>query len=130
MLRRAGAWLVLPALLLTAGTAEARPALPRTQTGLASFYGQGFAGRRTASGRRFRPQDLIAAHRTLPLGSRVRVTNLANGRAVTVRIVDRGPFGRNRRRGCIIDLSRAAASRLGFAEAGLARVRLEVLRRK
>jgi rare lipoprotein A len=80
-------------------------------------------GARTASGERFDEEDLTAAHPTLPFGSRVLVTNLANGRSVTVRINDRGPHVRGR----MIDLSRAAARRLGMLRRGTARVRIQVL---
>src|SRR5262249_40007252 len=69
---------------------------PRHQTGIASFYGREFLNQRTASGERFDPTRLTAAHRTLPFGTRVRVTNLENGRRVVVRINDRGPFARGR----------------------------------
>jgi rare lipoprotein A len=94
--------------------------------GPASFYGQEFAGRPTASGERFDPAAMTAAHRTLPMGSRVRVTNLRNGRSVVVRINDRGPFHGNR----VIDLSRAAASELGFVRSGTAPVQMELLPRR
>ena len=99
------------------------PAPSFTQTGLASFYGRAHDGKVTASGESFNPEDLTAAHRTLALGSRVRVTNLENGEAVTVKITDRGPFVRGR----IIDLSLAAARALGMTEKGVTRVRLEAL---
>ena len=82
--------------------------------GLASYYGPGFHGRETASGRIFNQAEMVAAHRTLPLGTLVRVTNLKNGRAVTLRVIDRGPYGRNHRRGTIIDVSKGAAQRLQF----------------
>lgn len=91
--------------------------------GFASWYGPGFAGRRTASGEVFDPTQLTAAHRTLPFGTQLRVTNLANGRSVVVRINDRGPF----KPGRIIDLSRAAAEQLGMIGSGTAQVRLELL---
>jgi len=91
--------------------------------GVASYYGREFKGRRTASGERFDPKALTAAHRTLEFGTRVRVTNLENGRSVVVRINDRGPFKRDR----IIDVSRAAAQKLGFVRDGTAPVRLEIL---
>ena len=100
----------------------------RTYVGLASYYGPGFHGEETASGEVFNQRAMTAAHRTLPLGTVVRVTNLENGRSVVVRINDRGPYGRNHRRGTIIDLSRAAAQRLRFIEDGLVRVKVEVLR--
>jgi rare lipoprotein A len=99
-----------------------------SQVGLASYYHARFAGQKTASGVRFDPQAMVAAHRALPLGTVVRVTNLKNQRAVPVRIVDRGPYGANRRKGTIIDLSPAAARRLGFGDAGLVRVRIRVIR--
>ncbi|TGP39848.1 septal ring lytic transglycosylase RlpA family protein [bacterium M00.F.Ca.ET.228.01.1.1] len=91
------------------------------QTGLASWYGKIFQGRRTASGERYDMHALTAAHRTLPLGACVRVTSLARMRSVVVRINDRGPFVRGR----IIDLSYAAAEALGVRGAGSAQVRLE-----
>lgn len=92
--------------------------------GLASFYGGRFHGRRTASGQRFDQQALTAAHRTLRFGTRVRVSHKRNGRSVVVTINDRGPFVRGR----VIDLSRAAARRLGMLGEGLAPVRVEILR--
>jgi len=95
---------------------------PQDQWGVASWYGPHFQGRRTASGRRFNMRELTAAHRTLPLGSEVRVTNLENGRSVEVKISDRGPYFGGR----IIDLSKAAALRLGITRRdGVALVRLE-----
>jgi rare lipoprotein A len=98
------------------------------QVGLASFYGPGFHGEETASGEIFDQREMVAAHRSLPLGSVVRVTNLENGRRVVLRVIDRGPYGRNYRKGTIIDVSKGAAQRLGFIEDGLVRVRIEVLR--
>ena len=71
---------------------------------------------------------MVAAHRTLPLGSVIRVTNLENGRRVSLRVIDRGPYGRNYRKGTIVDVSRGAARRLGFIRDGLVRIRLEVMR--
>ena len=108
----------------------AEPArLPQTQMqlGLASYYGPGFHGRETASGRIFDQWEMVAAHRTLPLGTVVRVTNLENGRVVTLRVIDRGPYGRNVRKGTIIDVSKGAARRLRFIRDGLVRVRVEIL---
>ncbi|SAK50096.1 RlpA-like lipoprotein [Caballeronia temeraria] len=90
------------------------------QTGVASWYGRGFQGHRTASGERFDMHAMTAAHRTLPLGSWVRVTVLGGKRSVLVRINDRGPFASNR----IIDLSYGAAAALGIARRGSARVEL------
>lgn len=91
--------------------------------GRASFYGLRFKGRPTASGEIFDPQAMTAAHRTLPFGTRLRVTNTSNGRSVVVRINDRGPYAHGR----IIDLSRAAAERLEMIRSGTARVTLEHL---
>jgi len=102
--------------------APATPASPAT-TGRASWYGDAHQGKKTASGEAYDMAKLTAAHRTLPLGTRVRVTNVANGRAVVVRINDRGPFVAGR----IIDLSQAAARALGALGAGVVTVRLEVL---
>ena len=99
-----------------------RPAV-FTQVGVASWYGSFHAGRKTASGEPFDPNAMTAAHRTLPLGCIVQVTNVENGRTAMVRINDRGPYYANR----IIDLSRAAADALGFRASGLARVRVERL---
>jgi rare lipoprotein A len=92
-------------------------------TGQASWYGPGFYGNRTASGEVLRPGTYTAAHRSLPFGTRVRVTNLNNGRSAVVRINDRGPFTGGR----IIDLAHGAASDLGVTASGVATVRLEVL---
>jgi rare lipoprotein A len=92
------------------------------QVGTASWYGQQFEGKQTASGEPFEMRDFTAAHPSLPLGSFVKVTNLKNGKAVVVRINDRGPFVDDR----IIDVSYNAARALGFKERGLQRVRLDL----
>ena len=93
-------------------------AAARAETGLASYY---WHGQMTSSGERFNPDALTAAHRWRKFGERVRVTNLRNGRAVTVRINDRGPFIAGR----IIDLSRAAAKAIGMTGAGVVLVRVD-----
>lgn len=93
--------------------------------GVASYYGYDGSGNRTASGQRFNPEGMTAAHRSLPFGTKVRVTNTRNGRSVVVRINDRGPFIRGR----VIDLSVAAARILGMMGSGVAPVRIEVLGR-
>jgi len=121
---------VVLTLALTLGSAvyATEPvAVSRIQTGLASYYGPGFNGDRTASGEIFDQRELVAAHRTLPLGSVVQVTNLENGRSVVLRVIDRGPYGKNHRKGCIIDVSKGAAQKLRFIRAGLIRVRVRVL---
>jgi rare lipoprotein A len=91
--------------------------------GMASYYGNELAGNRTASGERFDPGQLTAAHRTLPFGSKVRVTNMSNGDSVIVRINDRGPFAHGR----VIDVSHAAAREIGMHRSGTARVKLALL---
>ena len=102
------------------------PQAPRVRSvsqGQASWYGPGFFGNRTANGEVFRPGTLTAAHRTLPFGTKVRVTNLRNGLSTVVRINDRGPFHGNR----VIDLAHGAAHHLGLISSGVANVKLEVL---
>ena len=101
---------------------EIVPIAPTTEVS-ASYYAAKFNGRRTASGERFDNSDMTAAHRTLPFGSLVRVTNPANGRSVVVRINDRGPFTRGR----LIDVSRAAAAELGMVARGHATVELALI---
>jgi rare lipoprotein A len=99
----------------------AAPEAKLPQTGEASWYGTQHAGKTTANGELFDPSALTAAHRTLAFGSKIKVTNLANGKTVEVRINDRGPYAANR----IIDLSQAAAKSLEVNEAGTITVRLE-----
>lgn len=94
-----------------------------SETGIASWYGPNFHGKKTANGEIYNQNDLTAAHRTLPLPSAVRVTNLENGRSLVLRINDRGPFARGR----IIDVSRRGAQLLGFERNGVAKVRVDVL---
>ncbi len=91
--------------------------------GVASYYGNELAGHRTASGERFNPGLMTAAHRTLPLGTMLRVTNAANGKSVVVRVNDRGPFARGR----VLDLSKSAAAEIGLIARGSGRVELAVL---
>ena len=95
----------------------------KQQAGMASWYGPGFHGRQTANGETFDMNDLTAAHRTLPFGTRVRVTNEATDESVVVRINDRGPHARSR----VIDLSKEAAEDIGLVSTGVGRVKLEVL---
>jgi rare lipoprotein A len=113
--------------LVAALPASSRPASSSplfSMVGTASYYGPGFHGRRTASGETFDMNELVAAHRTLPLGTVARVTNLTNGRSVVVRINDRGPYIRGR----ILDLSKGAARALRFVQRGKTRVRIDILR--
>lgn len=107
--------------LLGAAVIFGAPASAVAEVGYASFYGTGHHGRRTASGERFDKMRMTAAHRRLPFGTRIRVTNTTNGRSVVVRVNDRGPFVRGR----IVDVSTAAARILGFEARGTARVRIE-----
>ena len=106
----------------------AEPAEPRpraeTQTGYATWYGRSLAGHRTASGDRFDPSKMTAAHRTLPFGTWVEVRWIDTGRTVRVRVTDRGPFGHESR---IIDLSERAARQLGILKSGVVRVELRVV---
>lgn len=111
-----------PAISNTA-PAEAGPKFDPIGSGTASYYGSELAGNRTASGERFDPRALTAAHRTLPFGSKVRVTYAKTGESVIVTINDRGPFHGNR----VIDLSKAAAEQIGLARAGSGRVELALL---
>lgn len=115
---------------LVSGDAAARAVKERVkhakrESGVASYYGREFAWRKTANGERFDPREMTAAHRTLPFGTKIRVTNLANGRRVVLRVNDRGPY----RKGRVLDVSHAAARKLGFAKLGTARVRIDILSR-
>ena len=112
-----------PARVDRAAAPRAAAASAPAHVGKASWYGAWHQGRRTASGERFHMWALTAAHRTLPLGTHVRVTNLRNGRSVEVRVNDRGPLLDDR----IIDLSRGAAARLGAEKEGVVPVRIAVL---
>lgn len=118
---------LLLAMAFGSGVACSTRRVPASGEGLgegnASWYGVDFHGRRAADGSRYNMYELTAAHRTLEFGTRLLVTNLANGRTVKVTITDRGPFVEGR----IIDLSFAAAQQLRMLGAGVARVRLEVI---
>ncbi len=130
---RAFSAVLIPLLLTVSATAQEaqimdEPTVEAEQTteidgGMASYYGNELAGNRTASGERFDPDELTAAHRSLPFGSLVRVTNVSNGDSVVVRINDRGPFSRGR----VIDISHAAARQIGMHRSGTARVKLALL---
>ncbi len=115
---------VRPVVPAPVAPAPRAPRVVNVSSGKASWYGPGFFGNRTANGEVFRPGTMTAAHRTLPFGTKVRVTNLNNGRTAVVRINDRGPFTGGR----VIDLAHGAAQHLGMVASGLAPVRLEVLR--
>jgi rare lipoprotein A len=93
------------------------------QYGYASYYGEDFHGRKTASGEKYDMYELTCAHKTLPFNTKVKVTNLTNKKTVTVRVNDRGPFVSGR----IIDLSYAAARKIGLIPAGVTRVKIEVM---
>ena len=116
--------LPVPAAILPPPKLKPVPSVVRVLTGEASWYGPGFYGNRTANGEIYRPGTMTAAHRTLPFGTKVRVTNLWNGRKAVIRINDRGPFVDHR----VIDLGHGAASHLGLTASGIAQVKLEVLR--
>jgi len=110
-------------VLVIVSQAFAQVGTTKTETGLASYYADKFNGRRTASGEVFYQDSLTAAHKTLPFGSRIRVTNLVNGKSVIVRVNDRGMKGTKR----IVDLSKAAAREIEIVAAGIARVRVELI---
>ncbi len=142
ILMRCGAWVLAAQLLLSfcSSTAPRSTARKRSiraasldrgsfshgrflQTGVASYYGADFHGRKTANGEIYNRNDLTAAHRTLDFNTRLRVTNLGNGRTVTVRVNDRGPYAKGR----IIDLSEEAGRQIGLDVSGIAKVKIEVL---
>jgi rare lipoprotein A len=135
---RGAAVFFLPALFFVAGcgsgsprftskdrpdTGSREPSSSSQLVGVASYYAQDFNGRKTASGELYDMNDLTAAHRTLPFGTKVKVTNLDTGRSVVVRINDRGPFKDDR----VIDLSLGAATQLGLIAMGTGRVVLQIL---
>lgn len=97
-----------------------------TENGKASYYADKFEGRKTASGETYRKNGLTAAHRTLPFGTKVKVLNISNGKSVTVRINDRGPFSQGR----VIDLSKKAAKRIGMLTTGVAVVEIKYKKKK
>jgi rare lipoprotein A len=123
----------LTLLVLTTDSILAHAAPPpgssviESKRGLASYYSRRFEGKKTAGGDTFRNDELVAAHRSYPLGTLVRVTNLENDESAQVRITDRGASAKNRREGVIIDVSQAAATRLKMKKDGRVRVRLDVL---
>jgi rare lipoprotein A len=123
----AGAAMLATAMIfaMPGAVAQQSATVVEEAVGHASWYGAKFHGEPTASGEPFDMTELTAAHRTLPFGTRVRVTHLSNGRSVVVRINDRGPYIRGR----IIDLSRAAAGVIGMTGQGIARIRMDIIGR-
>lgn len=113
--------LAVAVLLLTASCSR-----KVTQAGKASYYADKFQGRKTANGETFRQNRMTAAHQTLPFGTKVKVTNLSNGKTVKVRVNDRGPFVAGR----IIDLSKKAARKLGMTQAGIANVKIKYKKKR
>jgi rare lipoprotein A len=135
MLIRRVAIVVVPVVVLVMHGCAARSKNPaptasilEVREGLASYYGPGFDGKLTASGLRFDMKSMVAAHPSYPFGTVVRVTNMANGRAVELHVVDRGPARGPRAEGVIIDVSYGAANALSFVRAGRTPVRVEVIR--
>lgn len=120
MIQRNYIWLIA---LLCITTSCARKV---TESGKASYYADKFQGRKTANGETFKQQRMTAAHPTLPFGTKVKVTNLNNGRSVKVRVNDRGPFVAGR----IIDLSKKAARKLGMLQTGVATVKLKYKKKR
>jgi len=115
--------LIVATLVSLSMSASARVKQGHTQNGVASYYHDSLHGRKTASGEVYNKRVASAAHKSLPLGTKVRVTKLSNGKSVVVRVNDRGPFVKGR----IIDLSRRAAKDLGIIGSGVAKVKVEVL---
>ena len=105
------------------GAASAKASTGDASEGKVAYYGRKFAGRKTASGERFNPGALTMAHKTLPFGTLVRVTNLKNNKSVVVRVNDRGPFGADR----VGDLSQAAAGKISMLKSGVVNAKLEVV---
>jgi rare lipoprotein A len=135
MLVRRLAFVVVPVVVLVVPGCAARSKAPATtasileaREGLASYYGPGFDGKMTASGTRFDMKSMVAAHPSYPFGTVIRVTNMTNGRAVELRVVDRGPGRGPQADGVIVDVSYGAANALNFLRAGRTPVRIEVLR--
>lgn len=123
VIRCALAFVVTTGVLFLGATTEARnkPPACASTTGVASFYAGQFIGRKTASGDIFTAREMTAAHRTLPFGTKLKLTNPKTGKTVQVVINDRGPYVKGR----ILDLSLAAAEKLGFVKDGLAKVKIE-----
>lgn len=115
--------LIVATLVSLPMSASARVKQGHTQKGVASYYHDSLHGRKTASGEVYNKRVASAAHKSLPLGTKVRVTKLSNGKSIVVRVNDRGPFVKGR----IIDLSRRAAKDLGIINSGVAKVKVEVL---
>lgn len=115
---------LIASLMLIGVNAQARVPEGHAQHGVASYYHDRFHGRKTASGAAYNKNGLSAAHKSLPLGSEVRVTDSRSGKSVIVKINDRGPFVKGR----VIDLSRAAAREIGLTSKGLSKVKVEVLK--
>ena len=112
---------------LLSGSLHAAEPPGQVRYGLASYYGKGLQGKTTAAGEKFDKNDITAAHPHYPLGTRLKVTNLRNGKSVNVRVNDRGPVKRYRKEGVIIDLSEGAARELGFKRQGRTKVKTQVL---
>lgn len=108
-------------------TSAKKTTIKETQTGLATYYGRGFDGKKAAGGETFNRKKMVAAHPTYPFGTVARIIHLKSGDTVRVRIVDRGPTKKKQARGVIIDLSEAAAEKLDMVDAGRAQVKVEVL---
>lgn len=119
--------LVLTAGLFVVSPLYAAEKVLATKTGVATFYGHGLEGRKTASGKIFDKDQYVAAHPTYPFGTIVRITNLENRKSVKVCIIDRGPSRRSQRKGVIIDLSTQAAKSLDYLDDGRAKVHVQVL---
>jgi rare lipoprotein A len=123
MLKTLATATLLTTLMPIVSAAHARPGSSQTQTGVASYYHDSLHGHKTASGQRYNKNRFTAAHKTLPLGTQIQVTDTLTGRSIVVKVNDRGPFVKGR----ILDLSREAADELGMIKKGVADIELKVM---
>ncbi|MEO8171859.1 MAG: septal ring lytic transglycosylase RlpA family protein [Sediminibacterium sp.] len=120
MMKRSLLFIVVPVILVSSCHRKTIPGGSGTETGMASYYAETYNGKKTANGEIYNSSSLTAAHKKLPFGTKVKVTNLTNGKTVKVRVNDRGPFVAGR----IIDLTRAAAKKIDMVTAGIAKVKI------
>lgn len=122
-MKKIGTLLTLLIALFFTSNVMAKTKVNHRTHGEASYYAEFHHGKKTANGERFNMHAMTAAHRTLPLGSKIKVTNLSNGKEVVLRVNDRGPYAKNR----VLDVSKGAAKKLGMIKTGTAKIRIQVL---
>lgn len=122
-MKKIGTLLTLLIALFFTSNVMAKTQVKHRTHGEASYYAEFHHGKKTANGERFNMHAMTAAHRTLPLGSKIKVTNLSNGKEVVLRVNDRGPYAKNR----VLDVSKGAAKKLGMIKTGTAKIRIQVL---